>query len=257
MTVKEGAYERLKYLIVDLDSVDETWLGDGRLLRWKETARWALRRMCPPGNELERRLSMLEEVYFSPSVMEPSSEESRRAAKRGAQEAKAILTAAMCEYEFEASTEPDLESVGEVKSLGRDIFIVHGHDNEMRETVARFLQEKNFSVTILHEKPSGGATIIEKLENYSEVDFAVVLFSPDDVGASKGASGRELRARQNVIYELGLFSGKLGRNRVCVIRREAVEIPSDFHGVNYIDFDTGGGWKQKLIDELKHVGFTV
>lgn len=136
------------------------------------------------------------------------------------------------------------------------VFVVHGHDGEARETVARFLEKLGLQAIILHEQTSGGRTIIEKLERYSDVGFAVVLLTPDDVGAS-ASSGDNLtpRARQNVILELGYFIGKLGRERVCALHKSSIELPSDMLGVVYVPME--GDWRLQVAKELHEVGFEV
>jgi predicted nucleotide-binding protein len=58
------------------------------------------------------------------------------------------------------------------------------------------------------------------------------------------------RGRQNVIFELGFFFGKLGRERVCVLLAGGVEEPSDIAGLVYITIDAGGAWKYQLAREL-------
>jgi len=142
--------------------------------------------------------------------------------------------------------------------LGNDVFIVHGRDAEVKETVARFIERLGLKAIILHEIPNIGRTIIEKFEDHSNVGFAVVLLTPDDLGTSKDKR-EELkpRTRQNVIFELGYFIGKLGRKRVCVLYKENVEIPSDYEGILYVEMDKGGGWKQKLAREMKEVGLKI
>lgn len=137
------------------------------------------------------------------------------------------------------------------------VFIVHGHDEQARETVARFVEKLGLEAIILHEQPNAGRTIIEKFEDYSNVQFAIVLLTPDDVG--KGSSETELnpRARQNVIFELGFFIGKLTRKNVCALYKEEVEILSDYQGVLYHPLDSGGGWKLALAKELKAAGFNI
>lgn len=84
--------------------------------------------------------------------------------------------------------------------------------------------------------------------------LAVVLLTPDDVGCAakeKDDAGRmKARARQNVITELGYFIGKLGRDRVCALYKDGVELPSDYHGILYIPLDPAGAWKPKLAQEL-------
>ena len=138
------------------------------------------------------------------------------------------------------------------------VFVVHGHDKAARETVARFLEKLELKPVVLHEQPNKGRTIIEKFENHADVGFVVVLLTPDDVGASaKNVDKLEPRARQNVILEMGFFIGKLGRERVFPFVKGAVETPSDYDGVVYTKLDDDGGWKTKLIEELKAVGFDV
>lgn len=138
------------------------------------------------------------------------------------------------------------------------VFIVHGHDEAARETTARFLERLGLEPVILHEQASGGRTIIEKLEHYSDVGYAVILLTPDDEGRKKSLDEpyRD-RARQNVILELGYFTGKLGRNRVCALHRGSVEIPTDYLGVLYVPLDEGGGWQLRLAKELKAAGFDI
>ncbi|AOU99308.1 hypothetical protein BI364_16455 [Acidihalobacter yilgarnensis] len=136
------------------------------------------------------------------------------------------------------------------------VFIVHGRDSEAKSTVARYLSLIGLDPIILHEQPSGGKTIIEKFEVYSDVGFAVILLTPDDVGGEDEKKINK-RARQNVIMELGYFMGKLGRNRVCALYKEGVEIPSDYQGVVYVEYDQQGGWKVKLAQELSHCGYSI
>ena len=131
------------------------------------------------------------------------------------------------------------------------VFLVHGHDEAAKESVARFLERLGLKVVILHEQANGGLTVIEKFEQHAKVGFAVVLLTPDDVGASaKSLDKLAPRARQNVVLELGYFTGKLGRQRVCGLFKSGLEIPSDFHGVVLTELDSQGGWKAKIAQEL-------
>ncbi|RYZ77689.1 MAG: DNA-binding protein [Proteobacteria bacterium] len=137
-----------------------------------------------------------------------------------------------------------------------DVFVVHGHDRAALAEVAQLVRLLGLNPIVLHEKPNEGKTIIEKFEAHSNVDFAVVLLTPDDEGRSRSESGMHLRARQNVIMELGYFMGKLGRSRVCALYKE-VELPSDISGVVYIGLDNHDGWKFKFAKELKQAGFPI
>lgn len=143
-----------------------------------------------------------------------------------------------------------------VTPLSNKVFIVHGHDGEARESVARWLSKAGFEPIILHEQANKGRTVIEKVEANSDVGFAVVLLTPDDEGCVKGETP-EPRARQNVLLELGYFIGRLGREKVCALKRGTLEIPSDFAGVVWETMDASNGWKQALGRELEAAGHTV
>lgn len=140
------------------------------------------------------------------------------------------------------------------------VFIVHGHDEGTKEAVARFIEKMGAKVIILHEQPNEGKTIIEKFETYSgKVGYAVILMTPDDRGGLADLTFKEqsMRARQNVILELGYFMAKLGRGRVCALHREGVEVPSDYGSVLYIPLDKQGAWRIQLAKELKTAGLNV
>jgi predicted nucleotide-binding protein len=124
---------------------------------------------------------------------------------------------------------------------GKKVFLVHGHDESAREGVERFLEKLGLDAIILHEQPNAGRTIIEKVEKFAEVAFAVVLLTPDDVGGTAvNPQALSPRARQNVILELGYFLGKLGRTHVAALLKGDVEKPSDYDGVVYIVLDGRG-----------------
>lgn len=138
------------------------------------------------------------------------------------------------------------------------VFIVHGHDEEAKQSVARVIEKLGLEAIILHERPNKGRTIVSKFEDYSDVGFVVVLLTPDDVGASKDTKENlNDRPRQNAIFELGFFIGRLGSERVCAIRKGELELPSDYQGVLFIDMDPNRSWTFSLARELKDVGFKI
>lgn len=145
--------------------------------------------------------------------------------------------------------------------VNKKVFIVHGQDESPKNTVSSFLKELKLEPIILHEKPNSGRTIIEKFEHESSnVSFAIVLLTPDDIGGPRSCSKEdyELRARQNVILELGFFMGKLGRDRVCTIYWPDVILPSDYQGVTYIPYSNNSqDWKEELKREITNAGFKI
>ncbi|MFH1551136.1 MAG: nucleotide-binding protein [Planctomycetota bacterium] len=140
----------------------------------------------------------------------------------------------------------------------KKVFVVHGHDEGPRESVARVLEKLDLTPIILFEQPSRSRTIIEKIEHHSDVSFAVILLTPDDIGAPIDEQEKhQPRARQNVILELGYFIGKLGRENLCVLYKDGVEVPSDVHGVGYVIYDENGAWRTNLANELEAAGFDI
>lgn len=140
----------------------------------------------------------------------------------------------------------------------RRVFVVHGHDEAAKEAVARFLSKLELEPVILHELPNQGRTVIEKFEGYADVDFAVVLLTPDDIGYPASLPDNpKPRARQNVVFELGCFVGRLGRSRVCALHKGNVEILSDYNGVIYVSMDDPQGWRLLLAREIRAAGIDV
>ncbi len=144
----------------------------------------------------------------------------------------------------------------------KKVFIVHGHDGEMKQSVARVIEKLSLEPIILHEQPNKGRTIIEKFVDYSDVDFAIVLLSPDDLvyDSENGSNTKEKsRARQNVVFELGYFIGKLGREKVLALYKpeDGFELPSDYSGVLYVPYQSDGAWAFAVVKELNACGYTV
>jgi predicted nucleotide-binding protein len=150
------------------------------------------------------------------------------------------------------------QQASQPRAIGKRVFIVHGHDEAAKESVARLLEKLNLDPIILHEQPNRSRTVIEKFEDYSDVGFAVVLLTPDDVGAAnEEVDNLKPRARQNVLFELGFFIGKLDRKRVCALHKGNVEILSDFSGVLWTALDEEGAWRLKLGKEIRTAGLDV
>jgi predicted nucleotide-binding protein len=142
------------------------------------------------------------------------------------------------------------------------VFIVHGHERAAKTELELFLGEIGLEPVVLHRQADRGLTIIEKFEKHSCVDYAIVLMTPDDQVMPSDNSGNtahpEFRARQNVIFELGFFVGKLGRERVCCIYRRGVTPPSDIAGLVYKEYrEHVEDVKWELIKELRSAGYKV
>ncbi|WP_321419455.1 nucleotide-binding protein [uncultured Methanomethylovorans sp.] len=163
---------------------------------------------------------------------------------------------------YKKEKKKNLESMGHnTLSSSSKIFIVHGHDEEMKQSVARIIEKLGLEAIILHEKANEGLkSIIEKFEKHSSnASFAIILLSPDDKGCTANSfpNAAKFRARQNVILELGYFIGKLGRERVLALYKQSTnfELPSDIAGTLYTPYDNK--WQFELVRELKAYGYDV
>jgi predicted nucleotide-binding protein len=118
----------------------------------------------------------------------------------------------------------------------RRVFVSHGHNKLALLQLKDFLRSRlRHQPVVLAEQPSKGLTVVEKLEKVSaECSFAIVLLTKDDTQADGG-----IRARQNVIHEVGFFQGKYGRQNVLLVCEKGVEIFSNISGIVMIQFDTG------------------
>lgn len=137
------------------------------------------------------------------------------------------------------------------------IFLVHGRDLQRREIVRRFLETvTDRAIVVLAEQPNRGQDLLGKLLSHAQqAGFAVVLLTADDLGDLEGDELKP-RARQNVVFELGLFVGLLGRDKVAALNDPRIEIPTDFSGVAYIPIK-GDSWQIELARELKAAGISV
>jgi predicted nucleotide-binding protein len=145
------------------------------------------------------------------------------------------------------------------RQISRRVFVVHGHNEEAKQAVARVLERLHLQPIILHEQADMNRTIIEKFEAHADVGFAVVLMTGDDRGGPKAVNADQYkaRARQNVLLEMGFFLGRLGRGHVCVLFETGVEMPSDYSGVLYKPLDSGGAWRWELAREIDAAGIPV
>ena len=142
----------------------------------------------------------------------------------------------------------------ELDNEKKRVFIVHGHDDVLKNKISSFLKKLNLIPIILHEQANKGKTIIEKLEHYTDVDYAIILYTPCDIGGKRDDEPK-FRARQNVVFEHGYLMSKLGRENISVIKKNNIELPNDITGTVYVDGESN--WQFELIKELKSAKFEI
>ena len=240
-TVRDRSDPRIRSLAVSIDQVLTQAFDDG------------------PERSLYAAAASLDRAALTVGARTPL-QEVVQGLTRGKEQAIELLNRAI------QALEDKIADLGEAASqepavvlaeLSKDVFIVHGHDSLAKAEVARVIERAGLNAVILHEQPNAGRTIIEKFEGHGgSAGFAVVLLTPDDVGGPDREQLRP-RARQNVIGEMFWFAGKLGRQRVCALKKGEVEMPSDFAGVGYTEMDDRGAWKTELLKELNAAGYEI
>lgn len=135
------------------------------------------------------------------------------------------------------------------------VFIVHGHNGELKYKTAELLRKLGIEPIILHDQPNSCRTIIEKIEDFgSEASAAIILFTPDDVGKAVSEDEPKSRGRQNVVFEAGYFMGLLGRSNTILIKSDnSIELPGDLDGIVYSDSAN----EFMIAKELKSMGFDI
>ncbi|CAK2429341.1 TIR domain-containing protein [Vibrio crassostreae] len=156
--------------------------------------------------------------------------------------------------EFETKNQP--AEVGKEFNTNQ-VFIVHGHDEHAKNDVKSYVESKGLEPIILHLQASGGRTIIEKIDHYSNVGFGIVLYTECDLGGKRDTLNFKWRARQNVVFEHGYLIAKLDRHRVAALVKGSVETPNDISGVVYVALDAAGSWKDELDTELRNAGYDI
>jgi predicted nucleotide-binding protein len=262
--------ERLRQTIAELEAFNVgsiTQRNDPAVLALEKSIEETLQRVFRAGTIEQQRYSAAATLHHQSAVLfvpfsggrgpsgpSPGQIQGEFATRRS--QSIALLGAAIKGFEKDLQNNDQFAPPAGQKGPTRKVFIVHGHEGEPREAVSGFLRKINFTPVILGEQTNQGRTIVEKFEAHSDVNFAVVLLTPDDVGGRRGED-QQPRARQNVILELGYFIGKLGRKNVCAIKLGNLEIPSDFIGVVWTPFDLHGAWKTALAKELKEAGHEI
>ena len=258
--MNEERYKLMSSLLKDAESLN---YGDGNLDKVKKRAEMLVKKIFDKKSEY---ITELKSISYSPKMLWSGMDREsayNNSFTRGKDQLINLINVMLEDISLSDNlNNNELGKSDESQNVSsRKIFIVHGHNEEMKQSSARFIEKIDFKAIILHEQPNKGRTIIEKFSDYSNVNYAVILLSADDVAFIKtdDVKNAKFRARQNVILELGFFLGKIGRERVFVLHEqvENFEIPSDYQGVLFEPYDKNGNWKVSLAKELKEIGFEI
>ena len=259
---KTVAIQRLRKAQGKIPELSESVASSPEFRKWKRDTEVAIQNTFGQESDHIKEYRRIRYTPLAPLVVVagmPTHMDSakKRAYARGLDSAAMLLASMIDEineyWEDDTSTAKPFQA-----TQPSTVFVIHGRDDDTKNTVARFLEKLDLRPVILHEQPSLGRTIIEKFEDHAAPAFAVALLTPDDVGAfERDRDDLRPRARQNVVFEFGYLIGKIGREKVCAIVRGDVEIPSDCNGVIYIAMEEHDTWKLNLVQEIKAAGLDV
>lgn len=247
-------YEKLKALIDEIDVLISHGVSNSDLdfIKWQKKAERFLKSYYHEGDEYKDFIN----TSFGVDVWSFNTSDSSwvEACADGLRETKAIFEVYLEELQNSDDKEMTKVSDKKISNNNNRVFVVHGHDGELRQSIARTLERQGIEPIILAEQANLGATIIEKFEKYSDVSAAICLFTDDDLGKANNEDNLKPRARQNVVFEAGYFIGKLGRENVVLLANSNIEMPSDLSGVVYTN---NSMWEMQVLKELKEMGFIV
>ena len=247
-------YEKLKLITDEIDTLISKGVSssDSIFQSWKVDAERFLVKKFGEGS-FEHKKFIKTRFSLPLYTLGTPKSEFIKACARGLETTKAVFCSYLEEIQSE-NVEALLPNPSPVNSSFKKVFIVHGHNGELKQSVARIIEKQGIEAVILSEQVNQGRTIIEKFEDYSDVSGAICLFSADDIGKAKTETDNKPRARQNVVLETGYFMGKLGRKRIVILADDGVEMPSDLSGV--VCSGTTN-WQFEVLRELKTMGYTI
>lgn len=258
---KARAKNLLQRHMDSIQALHQSSVDSQEFTKWRRDTRVAIENIFGQNSNNDKDFNNIKYTPLAVFLSEEVSSIYRNAYINGLEQAEAILQSMIGEIEEywpddDQAQNPAPTTQIQKQTSTNQVFIIHGRDIGTRELIARFLESLGLEPVILQEQPDRSRTLIEKFEDYAQVDFAIALFTPDDFGGLEGDDPQS-RARQNVVFEFGYFIGKYGRERVQPLVKGNIEIPSDYSGVVNIPIDDSGGWKVPLARELKSAGFDV
>lgn len=175
--------ELIKSLIITLEGLQDRDFD--ALDAFRKRSRMIIKKIF---GESSHYLKELEGIRFAPNISPVPEDLETKVWVSGRKRAISLLEVMLEDLELSSSERPIKKETEKTIQPSRKVFIAHGHDEEMKQAVARTIEKIGLEPIILHEQPNEGRTIIEKFTDYSDVSFAIVLLSPDDDCYSKKSS---------------------------------------------------------------------
>lgn len=172
---------------------------------------------------------------FAPIQAEPNVEMAEGAAERMHFRRNQLeILGRTLDQIFEIRANSEL-AVPESSSPSPRVFISHGRASDWREVQSYIERDIKIPTLELAQEPNLGRTVLQKLEQEAAgCTSAVIVMTGEDMDADGN-----LRARENVLHEIGFLQSEFGLSAVCVLYEEGTSIPSNIHGLVYIPFPKG------------------
>ncbi len=136
-----------------------------------------------------------------------------------------------------------------------------GVDNQVNSKVRRFLQQIGMQTVYPPLDGQGSQSIIEQYQSYGQMDFALVILSPDELMFQRIQDPKAALtvSSQETVFDLGFLVGKLGRSRVAVFYEEIEKFkrPTEYFDILYTAYDDKGMWQEKLYKQLNACGLII
>jgi hypothetical protein len=153
------------------------------------------------------------------------------------------------EYILELSANARIGEKIDKREKTNRVFLSHGRSSEWVKIQTYLEKDIEIPTLELAQVPNLGRTVLQKLqEEAQKCSIAVIVMTGDDM-TNEG----EIRARENVLHEIGFFQGLYGLQNVVLLHEQGVNIPSNIHGLVYIGFpkDTAEAALGALTREMK------
>ena len=142
----------------------------------------------------------------------------------------------------------------ELETNKTQIFIVVGQDLEAKDKTISFIENLGLEAIVLEDT----TLLLEKIKAYPNAKFGIVLYTANPTQEKKLTNSNAIqKAQQNKILEHCFLMVKIGKNNVCALVSENVDMPNDISGAVYISMDESDQWCNSLIKELKKAGYPI
>ncbi len=165
-------------------------------------------------------------LYFPPRLISLNDDSVKQIASL-LKKLKALSSIELSKEIEKASIKIEKKSIG-----GGKIFIGHGRSKLWARLQLYLKDDLSIATLTFEDESRASETIINILSQFlDECSFAILIMTAED----ETVNGK-IRARQNVIHEAGLFQGRLGFDKVIILKQESVEEFSNIAGLQYIPF---------------------